>query len=1191
MANKTLNMVFKAVDNVSTAFDKITNAGKKTISTVEETNTASASSYTTVSDAANSTASSMSQASERTEQYMNRLDSLGETTADTATDVENLDKASQSVDEALDEVSNAADKAGKEVEDYGEKSEESGEKSERFGEKGKKAIAMVATALVSVGLVAGLQSVAEAFSDCSAAASAYETQVAKVTTVADTTVKSSSELSSEIKVLSKDTAVGVNDLADATYNAISASVDTADAVMFAGEANQLAVGGFTSSATAVDVLTTAINAYGLETEEATQLSDYLITTQNLGKTTVDQLAQSVGRVIPTAAAYGVQMDNLSTAYATLTANGVATAESTTYLKGMLNELAKEGSTVSDVLYQKTGKGFADLMEEGQSLGDVMQILGDSVNGNSTAFANLWSSQEAATGALSIYNSGAEHYNEVLGKMQSSTGAATEAYETMTSTTEYATQSMNNSFDNLSIAFGEKLNPAVAGVENTISTVVDGFTNIVEECPAVAGVVTGLTLSMGTLTAVVVGYNAVMKVAPILTGAFSTALTFLEAHPVIMAVTAVTALVAGIAGFVAVAGEAEDATEQLTATSQKQADEIAELSQKYDEACDKYGKNSDEARELNGELIMLQQQFDSNKQTVAEYNEEMDSVMQSYDDMVKKHDEAIKSIDTETNNTLSLIERLDTLTSATSLSAAEQQELLTIVDMLNNSIPGLALSYDKVTNSVGKSKEAILAAAKEQAKSQKYAEYEEKLADAYNSEEELATAKAKAMEEQAAAQEKYNKALEEYNNSPKHDSDYTWIDLLTGKLPEYEQKLKDAEDELENANNAVDEATKKYEDNEKAIEDTANEMAKMNDTTSELTGETKDADTILTSAVGNIKGEIGDLAIAYDNAYQSARDSIDGQIGLFDEMTTQSDISVNQMQSNMESQLEYLNTYSDNLEKASEIGLDKNLIAELSDGSEESAGRLNAIIQEYEKLGKGSKEAKEYIESFNKSYKSVEEAKDKFATTSAEIETDWDKKWDGIVDTTSKSIDEMDLSEKAAAAARNTLESYINEIKKQTPKVGSAVDAVNNQLGKIGVSVTSENDSGETNTEAHAEGGIFDEPHWGVFAEEGPEAFIPIDGSQNAIDIWKDTGKLLGQLDDSPENKVIGPSIQPQATESRSSGDKIVTIKLEGAGELKIRGSNLNKEQVLKVLQDNLKPALLKIISQEVLEEGDGAYEF
>lgn len=47
---------------------------------------------------------------------------------------------------------------------------------------------------------------------------------------------------------------------------------------------------------------------------------------------------------------------------------------------------------------------------------------------------------------------------------------------------------------------------------------------------------------------------------------------------------------------------------------------------------------------------------------------------------------------------------------------------------------------------------------------------------------------------------------------------------------------------------------------------------------------------------------------------------------------------------------------------------------------------------------------------------------------------------------------------------------------------------------------------------HAEGGIFDKPHVAWFAEDGPEAAIPLDGSSNAVSLWERVGKLLGVFD-------------------------------------------------------------------------------
>lgn len=79
----------------------------------------------------------------------------------------------------------------------------------------------------------------------------------------------------------------------------SAGVDTANVVDFVSTATKLSVAGFTESATAVDVVTTALNAYGLAGSDAEKVASMLVKTQDLGKTSVGELAATMGRVIPT----------------------------------------------------------------------------------------------------------------------------------------------------------------------------------------------------------------------------------------------------------------------------------------------------------------------------------------------------------------------------------------------------------------------------------------------------------------------------------------------------------------------------------------------------------------------------------------------------------------------------------------------------------------------------------------------------------------------------------------------------------------------------------------------------------------------------------------------------------------------------------------------------------------------------
>ncbi|MDE5916888.1 MAG: phage tail tape measure protein, partial [Oscillospiraceae bacterium] len=433
-------------------------------------------------------------------------------------------------------AANALDKSEKEAKEYSEAMAQAADDSEKLGEKGTGAINDLKDVIVNAGIVMGLKKIGDAFLECSRSAAEFESGIAKVSTIADTSRVSLSTIEADIMSLSRKTGQSAGDITEAAYQAMSASVDTASAVRFVDEANKLAVGGFTQQATAADVLTTAINAYGLQVSEATRLSDMLIMTQNLGKTTVDELAQNMGRVIPLASAYNVEMDNLSAAYAEMTKNGIATAESTTYIKSMLNELGSSGSEVSKVLTEQTGQSFAQLMQDGYSLGDVLQVLGQSVDGNTTAFNNLWGSQEAGIGALSLFNSGAAAFNGTLREMQGSAGATEKAYSAMTDTTEFAAQRMSNSFSNLKLTVGGQLNPVMEELYNRVADTIDSFTTFAEENPEVVAGISSLVTGISMATVVATGFNGIIKVVIPSLKALGVAA---KANPVIAIVSGVT----------------------------------------------------------------------------------------------------------------------------------------------------------------------------------------------------------------------------------------------------------------------------------------------------------------------------------------------------------------------------------------------------------------------------------------------------------------------------------------------------------------------------------------------------------------------------------------------------------------------------------------------------------------------------
>ena len=605
----TLKVVFKAIDEISSKFNEMTQSGERALEAFENTGTAADGALSKVSRTAAQTAKSTDATADSVDDLSSAIGDYEKATGQAANSTGILSEKTTETEKNLDEAAEAARKASEEVEKFGDKSEETGKQSEESSKKGRDGIKELQGVLASAGIAATLNEIKNGFFDCSEAAAQFETSTAMVATIADTSQKSLSNISKEVRSYSNETGEAASDMAEATYQAISASVNTADAAAFAGTATKLAVGGFTSATTAVDVLTTAINSYGLAASDATQLSDYLITTQNLGKTSVDQLAQSVGKVIPLASAYNVQMDNLSSAYAVLTANGIATAESGTYLKSMLSELGDTGSDVSEVLLNSTGKTFAQLMEQGYSLGDVMSMLGDAVDGDSTAFNALWSSTEAGIGALSLFNAGADKYNSVLDSMRTSAGATEKAYSTMADTTDKSKQRMENAFNNLKISVGDVLNPALTQVYEGFTGVFAGMSDFVDEYPAVVAAISAIAVGVGGFTGALAAYNLATTAAKFVTEAFTATLA---ANPYVLAAAGIVAVTAAAVTLTGVLITQSDEYEGMTATCRDQYDELQRLNDQYNAACEQYGENSDAANSLRYQLDQLNDEFETNR---------------------------------------------------------------------------------------------------------------------------------------------------------------------------------------------------------------------------------------------------------------------------------------------------------------------------------------------------------------------------------------------------------------------------------------------------------------------------------------------------------------------------------------------------------------------------------------------------
>lgn len=415
--------------------------------------------------------------------------------------------------------------------------EEYTEKVQKAGEKVKDAGSGMTKKVTTPILAAGVAS-AKMTMD-------FEDSMAKVSTIADATEVPMDDMQKAILDLSNQTRISAEEIAQNVYDSISAGQKTGDAVNFVSKSTKLAKAGFADAGAALDVLTTIMNAYGLKASEVTNVSDMLIQTQNLGKTTVADLASSMGKVIPTANAYGVSLDELCAGYAIMTANGVATAESTTYMNGMLNELGKSGTNVSETLKEKTGKTFKELMDSGMSLSDVLKIISDAATENNKSFGDMWSSSEAGKAGMILLGDSAENFNGVLEQMQNSAGATNTAFEKL-DTNSAKIKKTTNELRNDAIDFGttlmEELAPIIENIAEKISEFTEWFNGLSEsekqtiiQIGLIVAAIGPLLVALGT---VVSGGAKIIGGIPVIAKGLSGLFGIIAANPVLAIITAI-----------------------------------------------------------------------------------------------------------------------------------------------------------------------------------------------------------------------------------------------------------------------------------------------------------------------------------------------------------------------------------------------------------------------------------------------------------------------------------------------------------------------------------------------------------------------------------------------------------------------------------------------------------------------------
>ncbi len=719
------------------------------------------------------------------------------------------------------------------------------------------------------------------------------------------------------------------------------------------------------------------------------------------------------------------------------------------------------------------------------------------------------------------------------------------------------QIQNNNFTALKNTIGAAFAPELTGLLKIINNMLAGMTEFAEENPVIVKSLIALGLEAATIVGIYGGYVAIKKTANALkalsaaltaketvatgaqtaatvaqttaTGAATVAQTGLNAamsaNPIGLILTGVAALTVGIIALTEAMGEQEDETKKLTAASQAEQEQLQALTAEYELAVEKYGEASYQAQELAWEVEALSAEYEASKQTMGEYREEFDSVIAEYEEMVSLHRQEAEELELESEKLFSLISRLEALSSQTQISAADQQEMLAIINALNDAVPDLSLSYNDLANNVGSSIEAIKALAEAELASREYNQLNDQLIDKMGQRVSLSNQLAIAQYNQAEAEKEYNAIVAEYEAWYEKKKNSLNTTKNASQLGTYYRLIGEAAEAYQEFSQDVANAEQAIKDNEAAIESTAEKMAGLSAITEEAGDSSAESAQIIEKAaqavskgyltatqaanlygvsvakvdnkvaeleaesialatalkairagfltadeaavafgytvesldayknIVDITDEITALSEAYQEAYDTAHESITGQYKLWDKAAEVIPTDIAEINAALETQAAYWHDYNVDLQKLKERGADieglEEVLASFADGSKESvntvAGLVNATDDELKEFVRIHQEVSAYEQ---ESTGTLADITASHSETIAELEKQLED-----------SIDNLDLSEEATAAAMATMDAYIEALKKGGEEAAAVAQQLATQVGSSLNASSGADDSG------------------------------------------------------------------------------------------------------------------------------------
>ena len=295
----------------------------------------------------------------------------------------------------------------------------------------------------------------------------FELQMVNVANLTNATTEQLKGMTDAVLDITKRVPVSASDLAEALFDVQSAGIAAGDSIVFLEKSAKLARAGLTSTRVAVNGLTSVMNAYGVAVEDTSKISDIFFAAQVEGKTTIEELAQNIGRLAPVARASGLSVEEMFAAVTTLTKGGIKTDEAVVALRGAINSIISPTQEASD-LAKQLGINLSATGIQTEGLVGVLKDLQQNTGGNITLMARMIPNVRALTGVLSLAGEQYDEFVRISGTLDEALGNTEKAFERTNETIDAEIKKAQNTLSRWSkfvvAQFASRLNVITDAIE-------------------------------------------------------------------------------------------------------------------------------------------------------------------------------------------------------------------------------------------------------------------------------------------------------------------------------------------------------------------------------------------------------------------------------------------------------------------------------------------------------------------------------------------------------------------------------------------------------------------------------------------------------------------------------------------------------------------------------------------------------